>query len=329
MDPVKSQRLYKWDNIKGILITLVVVGHFIEPYLEVSDIYSSIWIFIYTFHMPLFIFAAGFFHSNKNIRSKVTYYLFLYVLMTVLLFAFDRMLGFDIRLHLLNNDGTPWFMLLMAFCTAITYLLRDCPQALVLVTVFLVGINSGYDPAIGDMLCLSRLFVFYPFYYMGYCLKLSKKEELSARCNTGVRVLSAAGILVWFALCLVRLDQIYLLRPFFTGRNSFEASAIPVEGGLIRILCYILSIAMCALIIFCMTDKPIPLLSIMGTRTIQIYFCHRFIRDLLQCADIETFLRQGAMFKILWLILAMAVAAALSVKALGKPFDALRKACNR
>ena len=50
-----SNRIALWDNLKFILITLVVAGHFADQLTDYSSIYSSIYLFIYAFHMPLFI----------------------------------------------------------------------------------------------------------------------------------------------------------------------------------------------------------------------------------------------------------------------------------
>ena len=47
------------DQLKGIGIVLVVVGHFIEPYREMFPIINSIFICIYSFHMPLFCLVSG------------------------------------------------------------------------------------------------------------------------------------------------------------------------------------------------------------------------------------------------------------------------------
>ncbi len=47
----------KISNIKGLLIFLVVFGHLIELY---KGNYYQIFVLIYAFHMPLFIFISGF-----------------------------------------------------------------------------------------------------------------------------------------------------------------------------------------------------------------------------------------------------------------------------
>lgn len=48
-----------WDSLKAILIILVVYGHMISPYAPDGSFNRAMCSFIYTFHMPLFIFISG------------------------------------------------------------------------------------------------------------------------------------------------------------------------------------------------------------------------------------------------------------------------------
>src|SRR5699024_8408040 len=50
-----------FDNARLILIFLVVFGHMIQPFIENSSHLNTLYMWIYTFHMPAFIFIAGFF----------------------------------------------------------------------------------------------------------------------------------------------------------------------------------------------------------------------------------------------------------------------------
>ncbi len=69
-----KDRIMLWDNLKFILITLVVVGHFSERFASTSDICKSIFLFIYAFHMPLFLFISGMFHKDTDIPKKILFY---------------------------------------------------------------------------------------------------------------------------------------------------------------------------------------------------------------------------------------------------------------
>ncbi len=68
---MEKQRDYSFDYIKGILIFLVVLGHCIRFYLKDSEADEMnfwgdpLFVFIYSFHMPLFVFTTGYFFSSK------------------------------------------------------------------------------------------------------------------------------------------------------------------------------------------------------------------------------------------------------------------------
>lgn len=65
------QRDYSFDYLKGILIFLVVLGHcpafLLTPQGAEFDRWSDpMFVFIYSFHMPLFMLTTGFFFSKKK-----------------------------------------------------------------------------------------------------------------------------------------------------------------------------------------------------------------------------------------------------------------------
>ena len=62
---MSEERIYYWDNLKCLLIFLVVVGHFLIPvYHDSGRSIEAVYFFIYLFHMPAFIFVSGFFAKS-------------------------------------------------------------------------------------------------------------------------------------------------------------------------------------------------------------------------------------------------------------------------
>ena len=56
-----------FDNIKSVLITLVVIGHFLLP-LESTRLKDGLVNVIYLFHMPMFIMVSGY-HIRDDRKS--------------------------------------------------------------------------------------------------------------------------------------------------------------------------------------------------------------------------------------------------------------------
>lgn len=64
------QRLVFLDIAKAICIILVVIGHYHPD--NSPEWYNVIWKFIYSFHMPLFMFASGYIYIATK-REHETY----------------------------------------------------------------------------------------------------------------------------------------------------------------------------------------------------------------------------------------------------------------
>lgn len=89
---MQKSRDASFDFIKGILAFLVVWGHVIQ-YLQGSYQFNPIYIWIYSFHMPLFIFISGYFaletvnnSFNVCLKSRIKRLLIPALLWTVLIF---------------------------------------------------------------------------------------------------------------------------------------------------------------------------------------------------------------------------------------------------
>ncbi|NSN87021.1 hypothetical protein HRE16_01125 [Enterococcus faecalis] len=107
-----DKRIYKWDNVKLFLIFLVIFGHILDREASPSRLMETINFWIYSFHMPAFIFVSGLFskHAIKQrkylrLLSFVWLYLLAKLLITLANFAFANKMNFD----LLNETGVPWY----------------------------------------------------------------------------------------------------------------------------------------------------------------------------------------------------------------------------
>src|SRR5699024_4083736 len=69
---MKNMKRYAYfDNAKLILIFLVVFGHMIQPFIDASHEINTLYLWIYTFHMPAFIFLAGFFAKGSGNKEYI------------------------------------------------------------------------------------------------------------------------------------------------------------------------------------------------------------------------------------------------------------------
>ena len=186
-----SKRIHLWDNLKCFLILFVVIGHFVELYTTKSSLFKGIFLFIYSFHMPLFIFISGYFHKNRDIAKKVYFYISVGCLSKFLFFLEDFFLGWKPRLDFFTEPGLPWFMFLLGVFIGIAYLLRDVNRKYVLAISLLIGCMVGYDNKIQDFMVLSRIFVYFPFYIAGIFVHENYQERFSEIISGKKSLLSA------------------------------------------------------------------------------------------------------------------------------------------
>lgn len=322
----ETNRLCLYDNLRFLLILLVVIGHFAEPYVLKSHIMKSLWIFIYSFHMPLFIFTVGLFSkrviNQPHFRGERIYsYIALFFLYKVILYITKLLCGVKASFNLLTESGIPWFMLSCAFFLLFTQVLKKQNPVVVFIEAVLIACLAGYESNIGDFLCLSRTIAYYPFFLLGYYLDIDKLEGFISTKKVWVWGSFCALIILGF-FCFVYTDKIYVLRPLFTGRNPFSTLPIPALGPVYRLLHY--------LGVFCLlpgllgiTPSTNKFFTVWGTRTLQIYFLHRPILYLYNTKwKVNTYIAGifPTYWKIIYLLLGMILTVILASKLFEPPF---------
>ena len=323
----RSGRIFLFDNMKFFLILTVVVGHFADAAVNNSHLFKSIFIFIYAFHMPMFLFCSGLFHSNKDVFIKAFRYISVGFASKIFSALVQTVCGDKVSFELLKDTGLPWYMFVLAFYIVITYGLRNVDKKYLLIFSVLLALFVGYDKSIGDYLYLSRAVVFYPFYLCGQLV--SKRDVLMLGRSKTLKIAAAAIIAVWFIVCFAGTDAVTVLRPLFTGRNPFAVNELFVRWGfLYRALCYIITLLV-SVSIFCLMPRGrLPVITDLGSRTLQVYLWHWPFILLLVEIGLEDFLTANAIGKIVWLVLGVALTFILSLKPFEFPTKQIFKYCR-
>lgn len=323
-----KERIAWWDNIRFILITLVVVGHFADKFTAQSDVFKGFFLFIYTFHMPLFVLITGRLHSNRRITDKCLFYVGVGFLLKTVLFLCHKALGGTPTFSLLSDADLPWYLFATVAHILITYLLREQNKWFVLWLSILIACFAGFDPTVGDTLYLSRTIVFFPFYWFG--TMLDTEDLLRWKRKTWIAVLSASLVAAWGILCLVFTDDLYILRHLLTGRNPYAVSIIPYAPW-VRVFCYTLSLVVSLSVMMLIPTGQIPAITVMGSRSLHVYFWHwpvfLFLNHFLQITNV--FYWGNNIGKVLYLLLAAVVAVVLSQKFAACPLNWVRKLYNK
>src|SRR5690625_924443 len=194
-----------FDNAKLFLIFFVVFGHMIQPYID-SKYVGTFYTWLYTFHMPAFIFLAGFYAKGKssadfiiNLAKKLLIpYLIFQAIYSIYYFYIGKpgwltdsifyphwSLWFLISLF-------SWHMLLIGF--------KKMHPAISLTTAVALGIIVGYFDPIGHLFSLSRTFVFFPFFLLGHFASMNQVLVLKQRKMKilSVVAMSVIAIAIYF-----------------------------------------------------------------------------------------------------------------------------------
>lgn len=319
-------RNYYFDNLKFILILFVVACHFAFKLTYVKEI-KYILYFIYIFHMPCFIFINGFFAKRLNAGGKLKVNKILSVFLMYLIFKlgntflaylFDRPLSFN----LFKDTSAPWYLLaLCIWYLSVPVLERIKPVYLISGSI-LIGLSAGYIKSIGAIFSLSRVFVFFPFFIIGFTLS---QERMNKFLDKRIRIPAMMYIIAVFGsfvLCFTRLkpyiNVIYGSSPYV---KSFGKAAI--YGAFLRMSWYILAITLSAAFML-LVPRCRLFFSKFGERTLQVYMTHIWIRNALAYAGFFTAVKAGpSYYAVLVLIGSAVLTIVLSNRLLKKLFDLL------
>ncbi len=275
-----SARLQKWDILKFILIFLVVLGHIADFSTRNNEYMRTLYLAIYTFHMPLFIFVSGLFSKktvNERKTDKIFSYLVLYFALKLINFLYFWISFGKTSFSIFTETGLPWFMLALFAHSLITIAIKDFSPKYVMIFSILLACLAGYDNSINSFLALSRIIVFYPFYYAGYILDAKKIEE---HCKKKLpKILSVIIITAFVITAIFFGERFYWLRPLVTGANPFASLNTCAEYGfLIRLGYYAVAAAICyAVIVLTPSKTPFGIAAKIGRRTLPVYAFHYII----------------------------------------------------
>lgn len=273
-----------FDNAKVILIFLVVFGHMIQPFTEDSKYVHTLYLWIYTFHMPAFIFLAGFFAkgsgSVNHVLQLMKKLLLPYVIFQLLYTGYYFLIGKPgWQTDLFSPHWAMWFLFSLFCWHLLLYWFKKLPPLLSVAVAVQLGLIVGYFSEIGQMFSLSRTFVFFPFFLVGYFL--TEKQVMVVKLKA-VKVVSFM-VMVGIAIA------IYYLPDFNSGwllaSKSYGNLGLPEFGGLARLLVY-LSAALMVLSVLSWIPIQHFKWTVLGTRTLYVYLLHGFFIQYFRQADL-------------------------------------------
>ncbi|WP_017187193.1 acyltransferase family protein [Alkalibacillus haloalkaliphilus] len=185
MAEVKKARDPFIDNARFILIFLVVLGHFFVPIRGDHPFINEINNILGLFRMPALILLTGFLSKGfmkpgfiKKIIMKllVPYFIFQVIFGVYYYFLYNDP---TYEFYLLSPQFTLWFLLSLFFWNLMLFVFTKIKYPILIAII--LGVGVGYFSDIGHYLSMHRTFVFFPFFLLGYYMKLEHLKWVKKR----------------------------------------------------------------------------------------------------------------------------------------------------
>ncbi|WP_046226328.1 acyltransferase family protein [Paenibacillus dauci] len=293
-----------FDNVKFLLILLVVIGHLVEPLYD-DPLLRPLYLFIYSFHIPMFVLVSGYFAKNIGtgdyLNKVISRLVIPYLAFETLYSLFDYWI-YD-RNELVFSYFTPYWLMWFFFSmilwkVAMPYIIRIRYALPIAIAVALL---AGYANDAQYYASVSRTIVFFPFFLIGYYLDKSMISRLHTRV---MRIVSAVALGVSFAM-IVFYSQLYR-KEWFYGSFSYESLGHNEwSAGIYRIGVYALAIVVGGAVLSLVPRRNLPVVSGMGMNTLYTYLLHGFIVMALTAGGLYDILDSAASK---WLLIPMGIA---------------------
>ena len=264
-----SERSSYWDNMKGVLIALVVFGHCLYNVTDNSFI-SQLVNAIYFFHIPAFVFVSGFFSKSENSRSarSLVRLLSAYILLNGVHLLMVLSAGHSLSITVPYYSS--WYLLALIVWRLITPYFSRTKWSLALFVA--ISLLAGLWTDIGNQFALSRIISLYPFFLAGFFLSKESAAKLISisaikKIPLGFLCFGASAAAAFFATKLLHIERKDLM--FIAYNRSIKLQA----AGRISIF-IIASVCILGLMLV-MPKRNIPLLTKAGRNSLAIFLIHR------------------------------------------------------
>ncbi|WP_138420251.1 acyltransferase family protein [Aquibacillus sediminis] len=266
------QREAFFDNAKVLLIFFVVFGHVIQPLTLDSDPIQVLYHWVYFFHMPAFILLSGFFAKgigSKSYISKLFKKLIVpYILFHILYTGYYLLLGMDgWQTTFIYPRWSLWFLLSLFCWHLLLIIFKKLPPLLSMSTAVGIAVAIGYIDWVGHTLSLSRTFVFFPFFLLGYWL--TKDQLLKVKTKT-VKTIS---IVVMSIVAIGLVIAPPFANEWLLASHSYQALGFPVLGGGFRLGVFVVATLMIVSILAWVPTKH-NIFTHIGEKTLYVYLLH-------------------------------------------------------
>lgn len=285
-----------FDNAKALLIVSVVMGHTLSGLLGENRGLDSLYLWIYTFHMPAFIFVTGYY--AKVLRTKkdwwkltksvvIPYFVFQFAYTAYYLYVLD----FNVEFNLFAQSRWGLWFLVSLFCWRVMLPLFTRSKWMVVVAL-VIALVAGELSLISEPFSLSRTLYFFVFFIAGYHLSIEPLKKAGSKGKlVGIFVLLALFISLYYFNDTSWKEWLFGRLPYA------QVEPFVVEAGIInRLLVYAICAAATTAFLAVVPTRTFKW-TVIGQRTMAIYIFHLgMIQTFRQLAVYKELVASGAYY---------------------------------
>ncbi len=270
-----------FDNAKFLAILLVAAGHAIERLQDVP-VARGLYLFVYLFHMPVFIVITGYLSRNFAFSSGKARKLITKVGVPYLVFEIAysvvhwRLNGGDLHVSPLSPYWIMWFLMALFMWRLSTPVWQQLrwPVAVAVVISLLSGMSD-----LPDTLQMNRVLGFAPFYVLGLFLRPAHFDLLR---RPRARVLAVAVLLGGLATAFVADRHMSSEWTYWSHANAHFHVGV-LTGTLMRVALLLASAILAAAFLAVVPGRH-TWFTPLGAATLYAYLLHGFVAEVAQAA---------------------------------------------
>jgi fucose 4-O-acetylase-like acetyltransferase len=297
-----KKRDYYFDNAKFILIFFVVFGHLIQSFIQDHHTVYTIYKTIYTFHMPAFILISGYFakgFQKEGYLRKISFkliipYLIFQLIYSIFYFFLDSKETFVVDPF--DPHWSLWFLISLFFWNLFLFAFTKVDRKIALTFAVILSLLVGYVDWMTNYLSLSRTFVFFPLFLLGFYLK---KQHFKVLTSAPFRAASFVLFAIVFTGFYVAPDMNY---QWLFGSKPYEALGAEIYTAPMMRLGLLLLSTLLVLAFFSLIPKRQLFFTPFGKNTLYVYLLHGFIVQPFRHSEVQDYFYNMETFFLLLLI---------------------------
>ncbi|SCS51402.1 acyltransferase family protein [Staphylococcus caeli] len=314
-----KERDYFFDNARAMLIFLVVFGHLLQPYTEASQHLSALYLTIYSFHMPGFLFISGYFAKKAGQAGYLEKVSKKLLIPYVIFFGFFSLYYYftgkedSVKIDPFDPVFALWFLLTLFLFHVILVIVKDYKPYFVLPIAIIVSLLAGYSNNIDNYLSFSRTIMFFPIFYLGYLFTSKHIQILKNKKFVPVAIIILVSFYIIYSFHPINADWLLGNSPYMSLEGKQD-----LYSPLKRLLLYFIILLTLFSFLNLISEKSYYFTYI-GRKTMHVYLLHGLVIGIIRGFGIYPFKDTISVFTYLYLLLfALLIVYVLSTRFISK-----------